>query len=109
MRARVTLTQLIIMLVLIPTVSIAWMGAGFGTGRSIHGGSFEDGMFWGADLDRNERLDRDEAMNVYNLANDEIFERYDKDKNGTINRIEFFEFIQQSPWTDKFIHPKDME
>ncbi len=63
----------------------------------------------GADLDRNERLDQDEAKAVYNLAKDEIFTRYDEDKNGLINRSEFMEFIQQSPWTDKFVHPKDKE
>ena len=71
------------------------------------GRSFEDGLFWGADLDRNERLDRDEAKNVYNLAEEEIFARFDEDSNGSINRVEFSEFIQLSPWTDKFVHPKD--
>lgn len=71
------------------------------------GRSYEDGLFWGADLNRNERLDRDEAKNVYNLAEDGIFERFDEDSNGLINRAEFSEFIQLSPWTDTFVHPKD--
>ncbi len=86
--------------VAIPAISIAGFGAGGGKG-------YEDGLFWSADLDRNERLDRDEAKNVYNLADDEIFARYDENNNGTINRFEFLEFMQQSPWTDRFIHPKD--
>ena len=94
--------KLFLLIILIPVVSMAGMRGGGGR-------SYEDGMFWGADLDRNERLDREEAKAVYNLAEDEIFTRYDKDKNGLINRPEFMEFIQQSPWTDKFVHPKDKE
>jgi len=76
-------------------------------GTTGGGRSFEGGLFWGADLDRNERLDRDEAKNVFNLADDEIFARFDEDSNGLINRAEFREFIQLSPWTDKFVHPRD--
>ncbi len=91
-----------IMFVLVPVSSMASRGGG-GSG----GFGFEDGKFWGADLDRNERLDKDEAKSVYNLAEAEIFARYDEDGNGTINRVEFMEFIQQSPWTDAFVHPKD--
>ena len=93
--------KLFLLIMLIPAVSIA--------GMSGRGKSYEDGMFWGADLDRNERLDRDEAKAVYNLAEDEIFTRYDKNGNGLINRPEFMEFIQQSPWNDKYVHPKDKE
>ena len=88
-----------ILLVLLPLTSIAGVAGG--------GRSFEDGLFWSADLDRNERLDQDEAKNVYNLADDEIFARFDEDANGSINRAEFGEFIQLSPWTDKFIHPSE--
>ena len=91
----------VLIITLVPTISMAGFGSGSG------GRSFEDGLFWGADLDRNERLDRDEAKAVYNLADDEIFTKYDKNKNGSINRPEFMEFIQQSPWTDTFVHPKD--
>ena len=94
--------KLFLLIMLIPIVSMAGFGGGGGR-------SYEDGMFWGADLDRNERLDRDEAKAVYNLAEDEIFTRYDKNENGSINRPEFMEFIQQSPWTDRFVHPKDKE
>ena len=86
----------------LPAISVAGFSGGGGRG-------FEDGLFWGADLDRNEYLDQDEAKNVYNLADDEIFARFDKDSNGLINRTEFSEFIQRSPWTDRFVHPKDKE
>jgi len=82
---------------LLPLTTIAGVAGG--------GRGYEDGLFWGADLDRNERLDHDEAKNVYNLAEDEIFSRFDEDSNGLINRAEFMEFIQLSPWTDSFIHP----
>ena len=98
---RGSLILLFIMLVQISAESIAGRGGG--------GRSFEDGMFWGADLDRNARIDRDEAKAVKNLADDEIFERYDKNGNGSINRAEFYEFIQQAPWTDKFVHPSEEE
>lgn len=89
-------TLLTILAVLIPTVSF-----GFG-GRSL-----EQGLFFGVDLDRNERIDRNEAKNAYNLADDEIFTRYDKNMNGSINQIEFNEFIRQAPWTDRFAHPRN--
>ena len=97
---RIILTLIAIMLILIPTISVADVGGGR---------SFEDGLFWGVDLDRNERLDKEEAKDVYNLAEEEIFTRYDKNGNGSINRSEFMEFIQQSPWTDKFDNSRDME
>lgn len=75
---------------------------GIGGGRG-----FEDGLFFGSDLDRNERLDRQEAKNVYNLADKNIFDRFDEDSNDLINRAEFREFLQLSPWTDSFVHPRD--
>ncbi len=87
------------LIILLPLTTFAGIAGG--------GRSYEDGLFWGADLNRNERLDRDEAKNVYNLAEDGIFERFDEDSNGLINRAEFSEFIQLSPWTDTFVHPKD--
>jgi len=84
-----------IMLLLVPALTDADRGGGGGM-------SFEDGLFWGADLDRNENLNKDEAGAVYNLADDEIFKRYDEDGDGVIIKPEFHEFIQQSPWTKKF-------
>lgn len=88
-----------VFIMLLPLTTIAGVAGG--------GRSFEDGLFWGADLNRNERLDRDEAKNVYNLSEAEIFARFDEDSNGLINRAEFMEFIQLSPWTDTFVRPKD--
>jgi len=88
-------------IMLLPLCSIAGVAGG--------GRGYEDGLFWGADLDRNERLDRDEAKNVYNLAEDKIFARFDEDNNGVINRAEFSEFIQLSPWTDRFVHPSEKQ
>lgn len=87
----------IITLLLLPTLAMAGRGGG--------GLSYEGGLFWYADLDRNQRLDRDEAKAVHNLADDEIFARYDENHNGTINRAEFREFLQQSPWVGENIHP----
>ena len=62
-----------VILILLPAISVQ----GFGGGKG-----YVSGFFWYADLDRNERLDRDEAKVVYNLADEEISERYDKNKNG---------------------------
>lgn len=88
-----------VFIMLLPLTTIAGVAGG--------GRSFEDGLFWGADLNRNELLDHDEAKNVYNLSEAEIFARFDEDSNGLINRAEFMEFIQLSPWTDTFVRPKD--
>ena len=97
---KIKIYAVIITLLLIPPFAMASRGGGGGL-------SYEGQLFWGADLDRNFRLDRDEAKAIYNLSDDEIFTRYDKNNSGTINRAEFREFIQQSPWVKKFVHPKD--
>ena len=88
-----------ILIMLLPLSTFAGVAGG--------GRSFEGGLFWSADLDRNERLDKDEAKAVFNLSDEQVFARFDEDGNGVINRAEFSEFIQLSPWTDRFIHPKD--
>ena len=75
--------------ILIPSISL-----GFG------GFNLEHGLFWGTDLDRNGRIDRIEAKNAFNLADQNIFDRYDANGNGTINQVEFNEFIQQAPWNN---------
>lgn len=84
------------LILLMPLTTVLGIGGGRG---------FEDGLFFGSDLDRNERLDRDEAKNVYNLADNDVFNRFDEDSNNLINRAEFREFLQLSPWTDTFVHP----
>ena len=89
---------LIIILLLIPITSVHGLGGGKG---------YVNGKFWGADLNRNERIDPDEAKVVYNLSDEEIFERYDKNEDGYINFFEFSEFMQQSPWTKPFTHPSE--
>lgn len=86
------------LLLLMPLTQVFAIGGGRG---------FEDGLFFGSDLDRNERLDRDEAKNVFNLAENDVFDRFDEDSNNLINRAEFREFLQLAPWTDKFVHPRD--
>ncbi|MCY4641773.1 MAG: hypothetical protein OXC41_03630 [Gammaproteobacteria bacterium] len=91
------------LLVLIPAISAAGLSGGGG------GMGLEDGLFWGADLDRNERLDPSEAKAVYNLSEPEIFSRFDENGNGSISRVEFSEFMQHSPWTDPFVHPANAE
>lgn len=78
------------------------------TAHGLGGGKgYVAGNFWGADLNRNERLDRDEAKSVYNLADDEIYEKYDMNSDGYINFTEFSYFMQQSPWVKSFTHPSE--
>ena len=97
---------LMLLFVFVTLLPVASMASSWGSGG---GKGYESGLFFGADLNRDERLDQDEAKGVYNLAEDEIFARYDEDKSGYITRLEFREYIQQSPWVDKFVHPKDKE
>jgi hypothetical protein len=92
------LKLLAITFVLLPVSSMAGRGGGF---------SYEQGAFWYADQDKNQRLDRDEAKAVHNLSELEIFARFDEDSNGFINRAEFREFLQLSPWVGQNVHPKD--
>ncbi len=80
-------------------IANSWGGGG--------GKGFESGLFFGADLNRDERLDPKEAKAVKNLGEKDIFSRYDEDKSGYITRLEFREFIQQSPWVDKFVPPEE--
>lgn len=89
----------IVVVIAIPASSIA---SSYGGGRS-----FEGGMFFGADLNRDERLDSDEAKAIYNLAEENVFAKYDEDSSGYITRFEFHEYLQQKPWLKKFVHPKD--
>jgi len=85
-----------VILILLPAISVQ----GFGGGKG-----YVSGNFWGADLDRNEQLSHGEAKAVYNLADKEVFDRYDQNGNGSINFTEFSYFMQQSPWVKKFVHP----
>ena len=58
------------------------------------GSSLEEGKFRSADLDRNEQLDPIEAKAVYNLGNNQVFEKYDKSGEGVITRLEFMEYMR---------------
>ncbi len=85
-------STLFVLLLLHCTVTVYGYGGGKG---------FVSGSFWAADLDRNEQLSREEAKAVFNLAEEDVFSRYDKNASGTINFIEFAEFMQQSPWSNQ--------
>ena len=93
---------LLVFVLWVPSISIA---SSWGSG----GKGFESGLFWGADLNRDERLDQNEAKGVYNLAEDDIFARYDEDQSGYITPLEFREYIQQSPWVDRFVPPEEQD
>ena len=95
-----TLSTLVVIVFMALPMSL--LASSYGGGRS-----FEDGMFFGADLNRDERLDSDEAKAVFNLAEEEIFAKYDEDQSGFITRFEFSEYLQEKPWLEKFVHPKD--
>lgn len=59
------------------------------------GKGFESGLFFDADINRDERLDINEAKAVKNQGEDEIFTRYDEDESDYITRLEFKEFMQK--------------
>jgi len=64
---------------------------------ALGGGGLDlkDGMFWGADLNRNEQLDIKEAENIYNLSDPEVFAKYDKSGDGVIIKFEFYDYLNQ--------------
>ena len=73
----IVLVLSIALLTMMSTLAIA--------GNRGEGKSFEDGLFWASDLNRNELLDRDEAKSVYNLA-DEKRAELRKSKNQSIKK-----------------------
>lgn len=62
---------------------------------SLGGGlDLKDGLFWGADLNRNEQLDINEAKSVYNLGNEKVFAKYDTSGEGVITKFEFYDYLR---------------
>ncbi len=57
------------------------------------GMDFKDGLFWGSDLDRNERLDRGEAKSIFNLGNKQVYNKHDTNRDGYITKPEFYNYI----------------
>ena len=92
------LVYVVIIIAFLPASAMAGRGGGF---------SYEQGAFWYADHNKNQQLDRNEAKAVHNLSDPEIFARFDEDSSGGINRLEFMEFLQLSPWVGQNKHPKD--
>lgn len=80
----------ITLIIILPISSMA--------GRGGQGGfSYEEGIFWVADRDRNQKIDPKEAKVVRNLSEPEIFARFDEDSDGYINRLELKEYFQVLP------------
>ncbi len=68
---------------------------GFWITSNVHalggGLGFNDGLFWGADLNRNEQLDQNEAKAIWNLGDDKVFAKYDTSGEGVITKFEFYD------------------
>jgi len=63
---------------------------------SLGGGlDFKDGLFWGADLNRNEQLDIKEAKAIYNLGDEKVFAKYDTSGEGVITKFEFYDYLNK--------------
>ena len=63
---------------------------------SLGGGlDLKDGLFWSADLNRNEQLDIKEAKAIYNLGDEKVFAKYDKSGEGVITKFEFYDYLNQ--------------
>ena len=71
--------------------TIAYSSQGFTRGGGL---GFQDGLFWGSDLNRNEQLDIKEAKNVYNLSDPKVFAKYDKSGEGVITKFEFYDYLR---------------
>ena len=67
----------------------------FAIGGGGGGLDFKDGLFWGADLNRNEKLDIKEAKAVYNLGDEKVFAKYDTSGEGVITKFEFYDYLNQ--------------
>ena len=66
------------------------------------GGGFDlkDGLFWGADLNRNEQLDINEAKAIYNLGDEKVFAKYDVSGEGVITKFEFYDYLNKRSSTE---------
>ena len=56
--------------------------------------TLENGMFWGADVNRDGRLSIEEAKNIYNLSDPEVFAKYDRNGDGYITILEFYDYFR---------------
>jgi Ca2+-binding EF-hand superfamily protein len=56
--------------------------------------TLENGMFWGADVNRDGRLSIEEAKSIYNLSDPEVFTKYDKNGDGYITILEFYDYFR---------------
>jgi len=70
--------------------TLTYSSQGFSRGGGM---DFKDGLFWSADLNRNEQLDIKEAENVYNLSDPKVFAKYDKSGEGVITKFEFYDYL----------------
>ncbi len=63
---------------------------------SLGGGlDLKDGLFWSADLNRNEQLDINEAKAIYNLGDEKVFAKYDTSGEGVITKFEFYDYLNR--------------
>ena len=56
--------------------------------------TLENGMFWGADVNRDGRLSIEEAKSIYNLSDPDVFEKYDLNGDGYITILEFYDYFR---------------
>lgn len=94
-------------LIIITIALIFILPASSMAGRGGGGYSYEEGLFWVADRDRNHKIDPNEAKVVRNLSEPEIFARFDEDSDGYINRLELKEYLQILPGLAPNVHPAD--
>ena len=79
--------KLLVCISLLMSSSLTWS---FGGGMS-----YQDGLFWSLDLNRNEQLTRQEAQRVYQFGREEVFKKYDQSGEGLISKFEFFHYLNR--------------
>lgn len=66
------------------------------TSLLLGGGGFslEEGQFNHVDRNRNQQIDQTEAASIHNLAQADVFNKYDKNGDGYILFYEFVEYLR---------------
>jgi len=74
----------------------------FTTQAFSYGGglSYTEALFWYGDSNHSGYLDIDEASSIFNLGDEKVFAKYDKNDDGAITTFEFNDYINRRSRTE---------